>query len=37
MPGIAGLITRMPPARAQDELLRMVEALHHEPFYELGT
>src|SRR5262245_21532279 len=37
MPGIVGLITRMPRERAVPELLRMVEALRHEPFYEVGT
>src|SRR5438093_13770032 len=33
MPGIVGLITRMPTKRARRELLRMVEALGHEKFY----
>jgi len=37
MPGIAGLITTMPRARAEAELQRMVAALHHEPFYQMGT
>lgn len=37
MPGITGLITGMPPARAKAELLRMVEALRHESFYVTGT
>src|SRR5262245_25512588 len=37
MPGIVGLITRLPRERAVPELLRMVEALRHEPFYEVGT
>ena len=37
MPGIVGLITRMPRERAQRELLRMVEALRHESFYRTGT
>jgi asparagine synthase (glutamine-hydrolysing) len=37
MPGIVGLITRMPPAMAKLELLRMTEVLRHEPFYESGT
>jgi asparagine synthase (glutamine-hydrolysing) len=37
MPGIAGLITRIAPAKAKSELLRMVQALAHEPFYETGT
>lgn len=37
MPGIAGLITRMPRARAVTLLSRMLETLRHEPFYETGT
>jgi asparagine synthase (glutamine-hydrolysing) len=37
MPGIVGLITRLPHKHAQAELLRMVEALRHEPFYTTGT
>ena len=37
MPGIVGLITQMPRERAVPELLRMVEAVRHEPFYEVGT
>src|SRR5215469_8912173 len=37
MPGIAGLITTMPRARAEAELQRMVAALYHEPFYQTGT
>jgi asparagine synthase (glutamine-hydrolysing) len=37
MPGIVGLITRMPRERAERELLRMVEALRHEDFYVSGT
>src|SRR2546425_9951811 len=37
MPGIVGLITRMPPERANVELSRMVETLRHESFYETGT
>lgn len=37
MPGIVGLITKMPRERAQSELLRMVEALRHESFYRTGT
>ena len=37
MPGIVGLITKMPRERAESELLRMVEALHHESFYRVGT
>jgi asparagine synthase (glutamine-hydrolysing) len=37
MPGIVGLITRMPRGRAEAELKRMVEALRHDPSYETGT
>jgi asparagine synthase (glutamine-hydrolysing) len=37
MPGIVGLITKMPRLQAEAELLRMVEALRHEPFYVTGT
>ena len=36
MPGIVGLITKMPPKRAESELIRMVEALSHESFYVSG-
>src|SRR5213594_3950141 len=36
MPGIVGLLTRMPRKRAEPELLRMVEALRHENFYVTG-
>jgi asparagine synthase (glutamine-hydrolysing) len=37
MPGIVGLITRMPRERAERELLQMVDVLHHEEFYVTGT
>lgn len=37
MPGIVGLVTRMPRERAKAELLHMVEALRHESFYVTGT
>ena len=37
MPGIVGLITRMPSERAKAEVLRMVQSLRHEPFYVVGT
>ena len=37
MPGIVGLITKMPREWAERELLRMVEALRHESFYATGT
>ncbi len=37
MPGIVGLITRMPRQWAEPQLLRMVETLRHESFYTTGT
>jgi asparagine synthase (glutamine-hydrolysing) len=37
MPGIVGLITKIPRQQAEAELLRMVAALRHESFYETGT
>jgi asparagine synthase (glutamine-hydrolysing) len=37
MPGIVGLITKMPRKRAEQELLRMVAAICHESFYTTGT
>src|SRR5579859_5185096 len=37
MPGIVGLISRMPRQSAEQELLQMVEALWHEDFYVAGT
>jgi asparagine synthase (glutamine-hydrolysing) len=37
LPGIVGLITKLPRARAEVELLNMVETLRHEPFYTSGT
>jgi asparagine synthase (glutamine-hydrolysing) len=37
MPGIVGLITKIPRERAEHELLRMVAAIRHESFYETGT
>jgi asparagine synthase (glutamine-hydrolysing) len=37
MPGIVGLITRMPRPAAEVELGRMVEAIRHESFYQTGT
>jgi len=36
MPGIVGLITRMPREKAERELLQMVEVLCHEDFYVTG-
>lgn len=37
MPGIVGLITKMPREQAEPQLLKMVDALRHEPFYGTGT
>jgi len=37
MPGIVGLITKMPREQAVPELQRMVAAIRHESFYETGT
>jgi len=37
MPGIVGLITKMPREWAEPQLLRMVEALRHESSYVTGT
>lgn len=37
MPGIAGLITRMPRQRAESQLLRMLKVLRHESSYVTGT
>ncbi len=37
MPGIVGLITKIPRERAEQELLRMVAALRHETSYKTGT
>jgi asparagine synthase (glutamine-hydrolysing) len=37
MPGIVGLITKMPRDRAEPQLRRMVEAIQHESFYTAGT
>ena len=36
MPGLVGLITQMPRRLAEAQLLQMVEALRHEPFYNTG-
>jgi asparagine synthase (glutamine-hydrolysing) len=36
MPGIVGIIGRIPPARAARELRQMVDALCHENFYVTG-
>lgn len=37
MPGLVGLITKMPRERAEPLLVRMVNALRHESFYVTGT
>lgn len=37
MPGIVGLITKMPREWAEPQLLRMVETLRHQSFYVTGT
>src|SRR5580698_5844301 len=37
MPGIAGLITKKPREWAEPQLLQMVRAMGHEPFYTKGT
>jgi len=37
MPGIVGLITKLPRAAAEQQLLAMVKCLRHEPFYTCGT
>ena len=37
MPGIVGLITKMPCDWAEQQLRRMVDALCHESFYNKGT
>jgi asparagine synthase (glutamine-hydrolysing) len=37
MPGIVGLITKLPRAWAEPQLQRMVESIRHESFYEIGT
>jgi asparagine synthase (glutamine-hydrolysing) len=37
MPGIVGLITKMPREWAEPQLLRMVKSLCHEPFYTSGV
>lgn len=37
MPGIVGLLTKMPRSWAEAQLLRMVESLRHESSYTSGT
>jgi len=37
MPGIVGLITNVPREHAEPQLLRMLDAIRHEPSYTTGT
>jgi len=37
LPGIVGLITKLPRAAAEQQLLTMLKCLHHEPFYTCGA
>ncbi len=37
MPGIVGLISKMPRDRAERELLGMLDAMRHEESYVIGT
>src|ERR1043165_5717356 len=37
MPGLVGLVTRMPRERAYAELHRMLAPMRHETFYTTGT
>jgi len=37
LPGIVGLVTKLPRAAAEQQLLAMVKCLRHEPFYNCGT
>ncbi|HEY1805444.1 MAG TPA: asparagine synthase-related protein [Terracidiphilus sp.] len=37
MPGIVGLITKLPKAAAEQQLLAMMKCLQHESFYKSGT
>src|SRR6266702_3857392 len=37
MPGIAGIVTNLPEAAAQNELCRMLHTMRHETFYTSGT
>jgi asparagine synthase (glutamine-hydrolysing) len=37
MPGIVGFMTMLPRQQVEAQLLRMVDALTHEPFYVSGT
>ena len=37
MPGIIGLITKLPPIVAEQQLYAMMKSLQHESFYDSGT
>lgn len=37
MPGIVGLVTKIPRESAEERLHQMVKALQHESFYDIGT
>ena len=37
MPGIVGLITKMPGERAEQQVLKMLDTVRHDPFYVTGT
>ena len=37
VPGIVGLITKLPRSEAERQLQKMMKALHHEDFYTSGT
>jgi asparagine synthase (glutamine-hydrolysing) len=37
MPGMVGLITRIPRERAERQLFAMLDTMRHEPFYVTGT
>ncbi len=36
MPGLVGLVTKLPREWAEPQLLRMLDTLRHEAFYESG-
>src|SRR5690242_14327033 len=37
MPGIVGLITKMPREQAEPQLRHMLDSIRHEPWYTTGT
>ncbi|HWO35554.1 MAG TPA: hypothetical protein VNO32_42715, partial [Candidatus Acidoferrum sp.] len=37
MPGLVGLVTKLPREWAEPQLLRMLDSLRHEAFYVSGT